>query len=461
MKQALFFPESNYVPEQKTEKTAPHFRNPYKPFTQAWNRVTVVSKLTARDYAELLNEFGYVVVPVYKDAAVNIKNAEFIQTLVNMPEFVETPPGPGQFEGEIHYVKGGFSALGNPSSFHNSFVREVRRDCMKIAVELFRELQRVTRCPMNIEQIVDRMRVLRPKSEIKAESWHRDTTPKHMRNPEDLIYGGWISFDRYTDAPQQFSGFDKSHKVIPIKTAKQHEGFEKATADEIKEFNALKNKELRADKDKDDNWFILIPSGHMLIFRQEMIHEVAKPAKSKHQKISYRLFTGWRLTNSNSQFESNTYMRKMEVPTLKSGQKIRMWPTASWAGERVAGTKQPWDSLQTWSGVTFRPELLEDRVIMQSKWGHAGKTKRVIPAEMYGMNDVSIKIQAQKLVSIIKHITDDIPEIYLDIIQNEPKHWRERWTNDELDKHFIEPFDTIYDPYTEDEIAILSPQPLV
>lgn len=430
-----------------------------KPFTQLFHEKVVTGEIsrpkTAEDYAAMLIEHGYIVVPLLKKEEVNMKNAEFIETLQTMPEFLNPP---GKFQGEVHYVKGGFGSLGNPSSFHNPFVRSVRQLAHhRLAKPIFRKVKELLgkEAPENLEQIVDRMRVLRPKAQVGQETWHRDTTPKKYTHEGDLIYGGWISFDTIGSTPQRFSAFDRSHLMSPLDQSKSRkgegerkEGFEKVSSEESEELTKLKEQNLQQNEGK--NWFVEVPPGHMLIFQQEILHEVVADTR-KNKPQSYRLFTAFRLTNSRDQFVSNQFGPTLETPLIKSGQKADMWPQANW--RPIA-----WPNLVLWSEVTFKPFFLENRSIKSGD--KIGEVKHVIPRNMYGMNDVSIKLQAANLRQNFEEQGFEIPEIYTDILENPPNIWRERWSKEELEENFIDGDDVFYQPYTQMDKEILRPEPI-
>src|SRR4029077_13121294 len=97
------------------------------------------------------------------------------------------------------YVGGGFGALGNPSSFHNECVRQLRLRMMMTAVPLFAtfESQRPGGMPpRKLEQLLDRMLYRPPKDKPTAESWHRDISVhlEAFRGPNidlaDVVFGG-------------------------------------------------------------------------------------------------------------------------------------------------------------------------------------------------------------------------------------------------------------------------------
>ena len=74
-----------------------------------------------------LNENGYIIYPLYEKQTLNSKRKEFLSECNNFQEF---KPNCNTF------VLGGFGALGNPSSFHNLFVRQTRKDVHKAVKEI-------------------------------------------------------------------------------------------------------------------------------------------------------------------------------------------------------------------------------------------------------------------------------------------------------------------------------------
>ena len=102
------------------------------------------------------------------------------------------------------YVGGGFGALGNPSSFHNELVRQLRLRIMMSAVPLFSTYEAQARKGKRryaiLEQLLDRMLFRPAKDKPTAESWHRDIS-LHLEefrganiDEGDIVFGGWIEF---------------------------------------------------------------------------------------------------------------------------------------------------------------------------------------------------------------------------------------------------------------------------
>ena len=174
------------------------------------------------------------------------------------------------------YVLGGFAALGNPASFHNPFVRNLRQIALKAVLPLFNKLDR--KGDVNLEVLPDRM-MYRSSGQVPVkETWHRDVMSTNTAmniqtglQDGDEIYGGWINLDK---KPQYLSCVPGSHLGVSLHNLKQ--GFVTIKKDYIDEINKYK-------------YAFPIPPGHMVVFPQYLIHEVVA---KKLDYTSMRLFTG-------------------------------------------------------------------------------------------------------------------------------------------------------------------------
>jgi hypothetical protein len=217
---------------------------------------------------------------------------------------------------------------------------------------------------------VDRMRIHMPGEAPSKESWHRDTTPSEFTTAGDSIFGGWINFDLYED--QYFSCIKTSHSHEPLDSMKRIDynkrdpitgsGFKKYSAPDQTKLDELKI----PLKER-----VAIPPGHMVIFYQEIVHELLSTKRPAYKGPSYRLFTGWRLTHDMLPFKPThpfNFYTDMATPRIKSGQAPALYSVVgNWAG---SGTK----GLEKWSNDTFKPELLV-RQLMKS----TGETYTIIP----------------------------------------------------------------------------------
>jgi hypothetical protein len=342
----------------------------------------------AHGFAQTLVDQGIVVVPIYETpAALGLARAHFEEALASFPEYRRDTGSP------LRYVKGGFGALGTPSSFHNASVRAIRMDAMPCAISLFGALRSLEAVCLpdgartetrGLEQLVDRMRVFTPGSKVMAESWHRDTTPAQYVQSGDSIFGGWINLD--AAAPQYFSCMPKSHRLEPLvgdqpidfkaRRASGGEGFARFGKSDQSMLD-----ELRASHAKS----IEVPPGHMLVFYQEIVHEVIATTLARGAAPSYRLFTAWRLTDSTEPFaltQPSAFFTDFATPSLKSAQAPRLWPKGSWFGQAAAR-----EGLATWSQETFRPELLVSRIVKSGEC--AGERRLIVPETLVSMRMVA------------------------------------------------------------------------
>ncbi len=95
---------------------------------------------------------------------------------------------------EFAPVEGGFAGMGNPSSYHNRFVRDLRMAAHVAVVESgvvpVEENE-------NLEQEACRLMVRRSYKTPTAETWHRDEAI--FAKDGDTIYGGWVNLDLERD----------------------------------------------------------------------------------------------------------------------------------------------------------------------------------------------------------------------------------------------------------------------
>jgi hypothetical protein len=253
--------------------------------------------------AQQLKTEGVAVVPCLQKHLLPDIRAEFDATLKSFPEFRE---------GATAFSMGGFSALGNPASFHNPLVRRIREWCMHACVtHLWREYIREYKPTFKLEQCVDRM-MLRPAGVSPSkESWHRDEAINS--GPADETFGGWINLD---DQPQFFNCVLGTHVV-----ANRRGGF------------ATIKSEVEKARYAATCQSIAVPPGHILVFYEHIIHEVR--AKKFNYPL-YRVFTGWRITDQDQPLIPPTtdalrsLFNDQAVMPLKSGQMPPMYAALHW-----------------------------------------------------------------------------------------------------------------------------------
>ena len=258
-----------------------------------------------------LKQNGYIVLSILDPIQLNQARYQMEKDLKSMPEF----KNPLEAFNTGH-VMGGFSALGNASSFHLPVARQLRLITHPIVYQLFKE--ELDTKDLKFEQIIDRFKHQTPNKKINSENYHRDESPC---SEGDQIFGGWINLDL---TPQYFAGCPGTHKSIH-----KQNGFAQITKEEYKEYAKLEQ-------------LIEIPPGHIFIFYEHMVHKVYR---SKNIRVD-RLFMGWRLTKSDQCIHGNDKLIQMlhnkAVIPLKSGQMPPMYARlhlTNWVEKIVDFTK--------------------------------------------------------------------------------------------------------------------------
>lgn len=254
-----------------------------------------------------LDSDGVCVVPTRVFADPRCR-ADFLNEASNFPEFLD---------GVNKFVMGGFAALGNPSSFHNQTVRNFREWAQAILVdELFGEMLALQPEDWKLEQIMDRMTIRVAGETPSAESFHRDVS---IFNTTDQcqIFGGWVNLD---DEPQHFSCVLGSHKTGTTTDT----GFVKISKEEA---TAIKKNKLAT--------LVAIPPGAILVFHEEIVHEVL--ARKLRRQLT-RLYLAWRLTPGSTAMRPGLQQQldQQGIVTIKSGQSPPMHAKLHWVSQNNA-----------------------------------------------------------------------------------------------------------------------------
>ena len=243
-----------------------------------------------------LKEKGFTTFKVYDEDRLSGLRSEFLYECKTFQEFSNVESN--------QFVLGGFSAFGNPSSFHNLFVRKVRSDVYIQVFQLFQEI-----FPnKNIEMLFDRMMLRKKGVSPSRETWHRDITPD--QHTEDVFFGGWLNLD---DNDQYFSCIpetqtDSENKNGFVKIKKNTEDYTKV------------------NKKKEN---ISILPGHCVIFYQNILHEVVA---TKAKVDMYRVFNSFRVTTAkHSIYDYTDVFSKQSVPFLPSKQVPPMYAKLHWS----------------------------------------------------------------------------------------------------------------------------------
>ena len=212
--------------------------------------------------------------------------------------FSEYEPGMDFFDDNEKWVGGGFSGLGNPSSFHCLTVRKLRRIVMLAVLKSgVIPMTSTVNSPVLFEQLVCRM-IIRPAGDAPPkESFHRDEAVGTQTG--DTVYGGGINM----------SDSDQFMSFVPYT----------ATLVQDRNFGFALIPPEHGAMWKLQSKLVRIPSGCLLIFNERTIHEVRS---NTHNEKMVRLHFGWRTTTSRTPL-INTLdhcIDTQEAFPLKSGQ---------------------------------------------------------------------------------------------------------------------------------------------
>ena len=213
------------------------------------------------------------------------------------------------------YALGGTSFIGNPSAFHAPFFRKMRETVMYLAIrDLFKDYKETYLSEsFNLEQIIDRIMIRPPGDVPNKESWHRDESPMADVLNGDLTFGGWVNYDK---EPQYFSCVPGTHKNLDPTTRDPKKGFHKVDKKNISTYEKMKV-------------LVEIQPGEMIVFIEDLVHEIVSNAKSKKSFTSIRQFFGWRFTKQKGisiHKHLDELLEKQSVVPLKSGQIPAMIP---------------------------------------------------------------------------------------------------------------------------------------
>lgn len=288
-----------------------------------------LSKLAYNELAQELFTEGYVVFPIYSKKVCDELMREFKEAEKGFREYNRTVSMGGK---DNPYVLGGFGAYGNPSSFHNDFVRKIRKEKMK-HIPIFGELLKIAQekgviddaKKYKVAQFMDRMCKRIQGTSTTKESYHTDLIPKGRDT--DLTIGGWIQLSPDTS---YFSCVPRTHSFFP-KTSK-------------KGFAVQKGKECTHE--------VEVPQGNILMFFQSLGHCVYS---TKRKTDSFRVFSVYLLTTHSTHiYDYKKVIDENGVPRLASDQMPPMYG---------ANHASFWLDKMTipWSDRVFKKELLIEK----------------------------------------------------------------------------------------------------
>jgi hypothetical protein len=307
-----------------------------------------------QSFADDLKRYGVVTIPVFSaDDRANVEKRMW-EAMDEFPEY--------KIKGKrTQRVLGGFGALGNPSSFHHPLIQHLRNEIKsRVSKPLFRRYNHRGR---GLEVLFDRVCVRAGEFGTPTkESWHRDIYDggKYgLRSlPEtDEIFGGWINL---SNTSQRFVGIVGSHKGEDARNAqKQAGGFAVLTESQIKQQRVIQRLSEQANKQfgsvtTDGQGQVVVPSGHMIVFFQRVLHSVVSGKQPKDPQL--RLFFGHRLTYGSSPlFPLEGVVTNNAVPRIPSGQIPPMYSMNHYAFFSTTARYQKWGE------STFKRQCLFER----------------------------------------------------------------------------------------------------
>jgi hypothetical protein len=305
-----------------------------------------IKEIFDNKYVNELKSNGITVIPFLDLKELEKYHKDFLEETTKFPEYIS--PDYNEL-----LVKGGFGALGNPSSFHNNTIRQLRLQINDLAIKFFQSFQENNTKPRNLEQLFDRFSLRTKGSSTTAESWHRDIAPLKEKFQDDIVFGGWINLDLNKD--QYFSCVMNTHL-----DEKETKGFalEKDQKSMEKKYRPLSTK-------------IKCPPGHWIVFYQNILHEVLKITQ-KHG-YSMKQYFGWRLTYDIEPLFNNLdeIIENQGCPKIPSGQQPWMYGPS-----HLQFFQQ---DLIKWSEKMFKPICLEEKI--NRKTGNNYKiVKRFLPS---------------------------------------------------------------------------------
>ena len=316
------------------------------------------------NFAKILHDDGIVVIPFLTQTGCDDLNNEFWETCNQFPEYARrsTPANP------VKRVQGGFGAFGNPSSYHHPTVRSWRKLIKdNISKPLFREYERQNGTNRKIEMMYDRMcERQRYNGSISAEKWHRDIYDRTLGpglsalEENDEIFGGWLNMNEHggPDRDQYFVGVKSTHKGpdYDLDVASVGGGFSVIPPNRHAYYRELCIEQTGKDR-KGQPMGVQVPPGCIIIFPQRIGHSVK--SGTQPDEPSVRLFTGHRLTNSDTPlFDLDEVFETQCVPRIPSGQLPPMYSSQHYAF--IPNTMIPWSA-------EFKDVVLYDRTVASGK----------------------------------------------------------------------------------------------
>jgi len=346
---------------------------------------------------------GVTVYDVFEEKELKKVEKNFDEAYLSFPEYRRNPDDLSLgIDGKpICYVVGGFAAAGNPSSFHNAFVRNLRIKSTKaikekILLPMKDDLSsRTLEYNLQLATMPDRMMRRAPYMTPTPEAWHRDVADIGANVSNDgVILGGWVNTSKHT---QKFSTIAGSHLGVrfshlergfadpghsiesKIKNLeKSRKSLEKDSEEYTtltEEIKSLKTQLQQMRKILSENKTIFeIPPGHAISFPQYILHEIVANPVDHWIK---RVFIGYSIdVLSRPVWDISKRLKEQAILPLGSGQEPPMYSKSHLSYYQTKafylfGSKNPLygkngsdpieKNLSEWSVDTFVPGCLDPK----------------------------------------------------------------------------------------------------
>lgn len=276
--------------------------------------------------AETLYRQGAVTFPVLTQQEVDAWRAIIEADIVGGPEVA-----PGTVSHVSDLQGGSFKALGTPASFHGEWVRELRLHVTRFLEGdfFFAFAKQLSLETVKVEILFDRYRSQPAGTSAGGEAYHRDESTTALR--DDVILGGWLNLS--AEAAQTFSYLKGTQLRV---NAKGGHAKLKPTKEQLAQADTIQ-----------------VPPGHLVLFYQNVIHQVHRPKGGRLKLESTRLHYGVRFTASDEPLMGTAHTDKVLTdfasPKLPSGQSADLYPKLYWVNH--------FTKLETLSKA-FKPSIL-------------------------------------------------------------------------------------------------------
>lgn len=267
---------------------------------------------------------GYIVLEVFSQEQMREISKAFLTIAINAPELVQPIQTP-----ITRFVMGCVGYCPFASVAYHPLTRSINRAVYATAQPIFEEILANDET-LYLSMLPDRPLVRFPEQiVVEKGKWHQDDAANATEEFQDRCYGGWINLN--CSEMQYFKAIPGTHKPDhPIfESLEQKDGGRRGFANfkEKKDYDFLEN--YWKTHYGNEN-LIKIPPGHVLIFRETLIHTVYKNPPTKNCIL--RMHTSFMTSRSpvplhdrptNAKYAREpimNYFRQQMVVPVRSGQ---------------------------------------------------------------------------------------------------------------------------------------------